>query len=105
MARGGPLLPEHFPPPSAIPLSPELSGQIAALVRRWVEERTIAGEPENLYDGILSIVEPALIAEVLARTQGNRLLASRWLGLARATVRKMIAKHLPGEANMGEEGE
>jgi two-component system nitrogen regulation response regulator GlnG len=105
VARRGALLPEHFPPPSAIPLAPEVSAQIAGLVRRWVEQRTIAGEPDNLYEGILNIVEPALIAEVLARTQGNRLLASRWLGLARATVRKMIAKHLPGEANSAEEGE
>ena len=38
------------------------------------------------------------VAEVLARVQGNRVAASRWLGLARATVRKLIARHLPGEA-------
>jgi DNA-binding protein Fis len=46
--------------------------------------------------------EPALLAEVLAQLQGNRLAASRWLGLARATVRKLIARHLPGEAAGGD---
>ena len=51
----------------------------------------------NLYDECFAVIEPSLIAEVLARTEGNRLAASRWLGLARATVRKLIARHLPGE--------
>jgi two-component system nitrogen regulation response regulator GlnG len=100
VARGGPLLPEHFPPPAAQPQGTDTAAQVAALVRRWVRERVAAagsGEPSNLYDELLTVTEPALVAEVLTLLEGNRLAASRWLGLARATVRKMIARHLPGE--------
>src|SRR5262249_25779242 len=105
VARGGVLLPEHFPPPAAQPQAADTAAQVAALVRRWVRERVAAagsGEPSNLYEELLTVTEPALLAEVLALLEGNRLAASRWLGLARATVRKMIARHLPGET-MGDD--
>jgi two-component system nitrogen regulation response regulator GlnG len=32
---------------------------------------------------------------VLRQLNGNRLAAARWLGLARATVRKMLKKYHP----------
>jgi two-component system nitrogen regulation response regulator GlnG len=105
VARGGPLLPEHFPPPAAQATPADTAAQVAALVRRWVRERVAAAspnEPANLYEALLNVTEPALLAEVLALLDGNRLVASRWLGLARATVRKMIARHLPGES-MGDD--
>ena len=69
VARGGPLLPEHFPPPAAQPLAADAPAQLAALVRRWVRERVAASgghEPAGLYDELISIMEPALLAEVLA---------------------------------------
>jgi two-component system nitrogen regulation response regulator GlnG len=44
-----------------------------------------------------------VLSEVLELVDGNRLVASRWLGLARATVRKMIARHLPGVASSDDE--
>jgi two-component system nitrogen regulation response regulator GlnG len=101
LARGGPLLSEHFPPPAAQPAGADTPAQLAALVRRWVRERVAAAgtlEPSALHEELLLALEPALLAEVLVLVQGNRVAASRWLGLARATVRKMIARHLPGEA-------
>ncbi len=67
-------------------------------MRRWVRERVAAAgesEPVNLYAELLALTEPPILAEVLQLVDGNRLAASRWLGLARATVRKMIARHLP----------
>lgn len=102
VARGGPLLPDHFPPPAAQPQGSDTQSTLAALIRRWVRERVVAAgkdEPAALYEALLNISEPALLAEVLSQVDGNRLAASRWLGLARATVRKLIARHLPGEAN------
>jgi two-component system, NtrC family, nitrogen regulation response regulator GlnG len=102
VARDGPLLPGHFPPPAAQPQGADTPSALAALIRRWVRERASAAgthEPAALYEGLLNISEPALLAEVLSQADGNRLAASRWLGLARATVRKLIARHLPGEAN------
>jgi two-component system nitrogen regulation response regulator GlnG len=93
MAREGPLLPEHFPDP------PDASGrttpeQLAQLVRRWVGECVkSAGDrpPQELYDALLRLVEPALLEEVMRRLKGNRLVAASWLGLNRATVRKKLA--------------
>ena len=93
MAREGPLLPEHFPNP------PDASGrttpeQLAQLVRRWVGECVKAADdrpPQELYDALLRLVEPALLEEVMRRLKGNRLVAASWLGLNRATVRKKLA--------------
>ncbi|HEV3143232.1 MAG TPA: sigma-54 dependent transcriptional regulator [Gemmataceae bacterium] len=107
IARGGPLLPEHFPSPAVAgePAKPE--EQLATVISLWVQQRIDANdgtEPANLYEEFLNVVEPALLGEVLERLQGNRLAASRWLGLARATVRKLIAKYYPEQATT-QEGE
>jgi two-component system nitrogen regulation response regulator GlnG len=49
------------------------------------------------------VIEPAVLDEVLRQVDGNRLVAARWLGLARATVRKLIRKYHPESAEL--EGE
>jgi two-component system nitrogen regulation response regulator GlnG len=105
VARGGLLLAEHFPASVVPGERADLQAQLAAVVRLWVQKRIEANsdsEPANLYEEFLNVVEPALLGEVLERLQGNRLAASRWLGLARATVRKLIAKHFPEQSNGGE---
>lgn len=94
-------MPGHFPLPVVQPQATDTPALLADLIRRWVRERVAAAGgdgPANLYEALLNVMEPALLAEVLAQTQGNRLASSRWLGLARATVRKLIARHLPGES-------
>ncbi|QDU21238.1 sigma-54-dependent transcriptional regulator [Urbifossiella limnaea] len=95
-ARGGPLRPEHFPQPTeAGGTVPE---RLQSFVVEWVREqvRTASGtEPTDLYQKLLDAVEPAVLDEVLRQLDGNRLAAARWLGLARATVRKMIRKYHP----------
>ncbi len=96
VAHGGPVMPEHFPPPSVSRPGAAWDDQLAELIRQWIEEMAAKGEPSNLYQLLLDRVEPLLLKEVLARVQGNRVAASRWLGLARATVRKLISRHLPG---------
>lgn len=97
-SRGGPLRPEHFPEPSAA-LGPASAGErLQSLVVEWARGRVavLAGtEPADLYQALLDTVEPALLDEVLRQLDGNRLVAARWLGLARATVRKMIRKFHP----------
>jgi two-component system nitrogen regulation response regulator GlnG len=95
VARGGPLLPEHFP------AAPGLAGaspteQLANAVVLWLTERIKSQSPDapaNLYQDLLNIVEPALLAEVMRRVQDNRWLAAQWLGLNRATVRKKLGLH------------
>jgi len=93
VARGGPVLPEHFPTLAAGPLPINLTEQMAALVRQWVAERIQscgAEAPTDLYATLLRSVEPALLDEVMRRVQGNRWAAAKWLGLNRATVRKKL---------------
>ncbi len=96
VARGGPVRPEHFPPPMALAAGVAVRERLAGLVREWVRERVAKAEeaePGELYQALLAEVEPALIGEVLRQLDGNRQVAGRWLGLARATVRKLIRKY------------
>jgi two-component system nitrogen regulation response regulator GlnG len=106
-ARGGPLRPEHFPEPIAAMGTARVEDQLKALVVQWVRERTAnrESEPADLYQQLLDKIEPALLDEVLRLLDGNRLVAGRWLGLARATVRKMIRKYHPSSPEPdGDEG-
>jgi two-component system nitrogen regulation response regulator GlnG len=93
VARGGPLLPEHFPPLALDPSPTTPAEQLAAAVRRWLADRVReAGKapPADLYAALLGCVEPALLDEVMRRLNGNRWAAAQWLGLNRATVRKKL---------------
>lgn len=96
-ARGGPLRPEHFPELAAAAGAAGIEERLRSLVADWVRERTAnrETEPSDLYQQLLDVVEPAALDEVLRQLDGNRLVAARWLGLARATVRKMIRKYHP----------
>ena len=98
LARGGILLPKHFPDVPATSGAQGHVERIAALVAEWTRDRCEKLQPEEpgkMYDELLAIVEPALIDEVLRVLNGNRLAAARWLGIARATLRKTIAKYHP----------
>jgi two-component system nitrogen regulation response regulator GlnG len=93
VARGGPLLPEHFPTFTAGPEPANVAEQLTGLVRQWLAEKikeTRPATPTNLYAELLRCVEPALLEEVMRRVQGNRWVAAQWLGLNRATVRKKL---------------
>jgi two-component system nitrogen regulation response regulator GlnG len=93
VARGGPLLPEHFPT-FVLEASPAgTAEQLDLAVRRWLADRLRTSgtrAPDDLYAELLRCVEPALLDEVLKRLQGNRWAAAQWLGLNRATVRKKL---------------
>ena len=100
-ARGGPLRPDHFPDPSSAAGPDTIDERLRSLVTEWVREQVRAAngrEPADLHQKLLDAVEPAALDEVLRQLDGNRLVAARWLGLARATVRKMIRKHHPEAA-------
>jgi two-component system nitrogen regulation response regulator GlnG len=108
VARGGPLLPEHFPEatPGLAPASP--AEQLATAVRAWLVDRLNAGgsaTPAGLYQDLLNCVEPALLDEVMRRVHGNRWVAAQWLGLNRATVRKKLAQYGLTEVHKQEEGQ
>ena len=82
-----------------------MAQRLGALVRDWVRDRSQGeAEPAHLYDALLACVEPALLDEVLRQTNHNRVAAARRLGLARATLRKLLSKYrTPEEAGPEEE--
>ena len=94
-ARGGAILAEHLPEPIASATGDSPKNKLHALVVEWVRQRVRAadGEPAELHQLLLAEIEPPLLQEVLGQLDGNRLAAGKWLGLARATVRKMIRKY------------
>jgi two-component system, NtrC family, nitrogen regulation response regulator GlnG len=94
LARGSPLLPEHFPRLTTPTGAGSPTEQLASAVRLWLAERTRnsgSSPPSDLYLELLRCVEPPLLEEVMRRLQGNRWAAAQWLGLNRATVRKKLA--------------
>jgi two-component system nitrogen regulation response regulator GlnG len=111
VARGAPLLPEHFPPGVVLPASAGVQEQLAATVRQWVADRLRdrgGDPPADLYPDLLACIEPALLEDVMRRVQGNRWVAAQWLGLNRATVRKKLGLYglgdpspQPGEESKG----
>jgi two-component system nitrogen regulation response regulator GlnG len=108
VARGGPLLPEHFPASSTLtPLSAACG--LADAVRRWLDDRIRAAapaSPADLYAELLRQVEPPLLDEVMRRLEGNRFVAAQWLGLNRATVRKKLALYgLAARSEAEDDGE
>jgi two-component system, NtrC family, nitrogen regulation response regulator GlnG len=96
VARGGPILPAHFPVLSCGLSALTPAEQLGAAVRQWFRERVHpekAEIPANLYEEMFRCVEPALIEEVMRRVRGNRWVAAKWLGLNRATVRKKLGTY------------
>jgi len=105
--RGGPLLPEHFPALTVLPVPADPAEQLSVSVRLWLEQRlkrTAPHAPENLYQELLRHVEPALLDEVMRRVHGNRWVAAQWLGLNRATVRKKLGRYNLAHANRSQGG-
>jgi two-component system, NtrC family, nitrogen regulation response regulator GlnG len=104
-ARGGIILPEHLPESVAGAELPK--NKLAALVVDWVRQqvRLANGEPTDLHQQLLAEIEPALLQEVLGQLDSNRLAAGKWLGLARATVRKLIRKYQLEVADVIDDGD
>ncbi len=100
-SRGATLRPEHFPEPSTATGPASTVERMRSLVAEWVREQVQAfgdREPTDLHLKLIEAAEPAVLDEVLRQVDGNRLVAARWLGLARATVRKLIRKYHPESA-------
>ena len=102
LARSGPLRAEHLPPP--LPISqmgvvakPSAELQVSTGVTRWVselaEQLAEFGATTDLYDRLLSLVEPPLLQAVLAQCGHNRAAAAQKLGLHRGTLRQKLKQH------------
>jgi DNA-binding NtrC family response regulator len=102
LARGGPLRAEHLPlplpmPSVANPGDPTPEQQIASAVTRWVAQvaRQAAefDASTDLYDRLLSLIEPPLLQATLAHCGHNRAAAAQKLGLHRGTLRQKLRRH------------
>jgi two-component system nitrogen regulation response regulator GlnG len=93
LARGGPLAPEHLPPPvtNRTPPSQSTLDRLRDVVREWAKERMVDPDrARDIYAAFLADAEPPLLQFVLEQTGHNRASAADILGLHRATLRKKL---------------
>jgi DNA-binding protein Fis len=67
---------------------------VVAAVRAWVEQHV--GDAElagQLYERLLSVVEPPMLDVTLAQNKGQCAAAARQLGMHRTTLRKKLLEH------------
>lgn len=100
VARSGSIEPEHLPPP-APPLGPAVSAadrslddRLAELIRQWAQDQLAQpAEEGQLYENLLRVVEPPLLAAVLEQQRGQCAAAARLLGLHRTTLKKKLDQY------------
>lgn len=69
-----------------------LQDLVYSLVSRFLTENK-SKKVEDLYDIILSEVEPPLLQAVMEKKRGNQLQAAKLLGLSRGTIRKKLQRY------------
>ena len=86
---------EHLPSPIELHESkqPDDPSSVVSSIVQWVRSQLSEGESADLYDRLLSMVEPPLLREVLESVGGNRVAASGRLGMHRATLRQKLRRH------------
>jgi len=65
---------------------------VYSLVTRFLAENKNKSI-NDLYDMILSEVEPPLLQAVMERRRGNQLQAAKMLGISRGTIRKKLQRY------------
>ena len=61
------------------------------MIRNWVEARLENGAAvDDLYQQLLGLIEPPLLAAVLEKHSGHRAAAAETLGIHRMTLRKKL---------------
>ena len=76
----------------AIQQEPPLQDLVYQLVNRFLVENK--NKPiHDLYDMILSEVEPPLLQAVMEKRRGNQLQAAKILGISRGTIRKKLQRY------------
>jgi DNA-binding NtrC family response regulator len=95
VSRGGLLRAEHLPPAAATDGIPApADDRLAAAARAWADaalaEAALDASAGGLHERLLRVVEPAVLARVLEKVDGNRTAAARLLGLDRGTLRSRL---------------
>lgn len=71
---------------------PGLQELVYNIVTRFVAENK-SKSIVDLYDMILSEVEPPLLQAVMEKRRGNQLQAAKMLGISRGTIRKKLQRY------------
>ena len=69
-----------------------LQDLVYGLVNRFFAENK-GKSIDDLYDMILSEVEPPLLQAVMEKKRGNQLQAAKMLGISRGTIRKKLQRY------------
>lgn len=69
-----------------------LQDLVYSLVTRFLAENK-SKSIDDLYDMILSEVEPPLLQAVMEKRRGNQLQAAKMLGISRGTIRKKLQRY------------
>lgn len=69
-----------------------LQDLVYSLVTRFLAENKTKNI-DDLYDMILSEVEPPLLQAVMEKRRGNQLQAAKMLGISRGTIRKKLQRY------------
>lgn len=97
VARGGPVAPEHLPPPRPRwqPDAPQdSSAQLHEWLRAWTDARLAGSEAEGeLHEALLRLVEVPVLQALLRQFHGQIAPAAKYLGLHRTTLRKKLADY------------
>ena len=83
LARGGPILPEHLPPPTPAgrDAGQTREAMLAAMIRDWTRrELEQPSQVTDLHERLLKTFEPPLLQTVLQRNRGQFLAAAKELG-------------------------
>lgn len=106
LARRGPIMPEHLPPPLPNLWQPgaeaatvpqyDLSDALARLTQQLLTDPATSGA---VYDRFLQQVEPPLLATVMTQCGQRCAPAARVLGLHRTTLKKKLTQYEIEEAS------
>ncbi len=69
-----------------------LQDLVYSVVTRFLSENK-SKDINELYDMILSEVEPPLLQAVMEKRRGNQLQAAKMLGISRGTIRKKLQRY------------
>lgn len=97
VSRGGLIETEHLPEATPATLfhghsqTMPLEDSIGAMVSQWAEAKLAeSSDADDLYEQLLRLVEPPLLAAALEQHRGQCATAARQLGLHRTTLRKKL---------------
>lgn len=95
VARGRSLSIGDFPEP--LPGRGEISidqrSSLDQALIHWLTQRATSADAGNIYDEVITTLEPTIFQFAIRHCGGNRAKAAEWLGIHRGTLREKLRKH------------